>query len=538
MDNKKEIYPLDREAILRVGIENWHKSFFLLNSYEEENEPHKEILSIFKNIFDTSNQVIRDLIIINYRLIVEYSNIVNAAQTLTKLKRLNIEPVYSDNRPFYGIFSTEYSYKYESLKRDLSLSDKLRIRLRGIEGEFYNFRHKTIFSKNYFINIDRLRFLRGDFIRKNNIKIFTVHNFAIPHTLLTYNESIDRDMTRILQDVSVHIAGSMVKVLEKYSNGLFGESHSHFFYHKTYNILSETFKFYTGGLNIKKDVKGILFGSLGNIYARIAASIANKKTVETIGTIHGNGLGIEQNPSYYFYDFLLLKKYLVPTQNAKNNFEQIKKRYSDFGKSKCEILSTDTQFYYKEWKIMSKNRDATSRKVIMYIEIPATYQRYYYFPAINFFVQFDLSLKIFKLLKAQNEYKIILKAHPDRYKKGITEKLYENFVDEIIVEPFEKVCHVADIFIFGVFGTTTFGHALLTDRDIICFDMLDNLCLKEARETLDKRVHFVKTSFDHRNRIVFSEKEFLDILAKKSEPPNTEFIEKYMFPENISGGKV
>lgn len=531
MNTKSEIYPLDRESILRVGIENWQRSFFLPSSYREEVEPFNEILGIFKNIFDSADQAVKDLIIINCSLIFEYSNVINAAQALEKLGKLNIKRLHLDNRRFYEIFSPGYHYDYESLIQNLSPSDKLRAKFRALEGEFCNLRYKTFFSKNCFINIDKLCFLREEFIKRNNIKISTVHNYALPHTLINYNPVMGEHGIKMLQEVSISVADSMIKVLEKHSNGLFGKSHHQFFYHRTYNVLLETFKFYAGDLNIRKEIKGILFRSLGNIYTRILAVMANRKGIETIGAIHGNALGFEQDYSYYFTDFLPVKKYLVPTQNVKHNLEQIKEKYCYFGKSNCEIVSTDTQFYYKKWKIMNKAKSIpTSRKVIMYIEIPATYERYYYFPAINFFAQYDLSLKIFKLLKSQNKYKVILKAHPDKYKKGVTEKLYENFVDEIIVERFEKVWHMADIFIFGIFATTTFGHALLTDRNIICFDMLDNLCLSKAKEILDKRVHFVKTRFDDRNRIVFDEKEFLGVLAQKSKQPNTEFIETYMFP--------
>jgi len=43
----------------------------------------------------------------------------------------------------------------------------------------------------------------------------------------------------------------------------------------------------------------------------------------------------------------------------------------------------------------------------------------------------------------------------------------------------------------------------------------------------------VHGGFDERNRFVFNEKELLDALARKVEPPDTEFIEKYMFPEKV-----
>ena len=74
---------------------------------------------------------------------------------------------------------------------------------------------------------------------------------------------------------------------------------------------------------------------------------------------------------------------------------------------------------------------------------------------------------------------------------------------------------------------------LFSDKNIVCFDMLDHILLKEAKEFLNKRVRFIKTKFDDKNRIVFSEKEFLNALSAKPGCPNTEFMEKYMFPEGV-----
>ena len=52
----------------------------------------------------------------------------------------------------------------------------------------------------------------------------------------------------------------------------------------------------------------------------------------------------------------------------------------------------------------------------------------------------------------------------------------------------------------------------------------------EVYKSMEKRCRILNCSYDERNRAVFDGQELLDILSKKPEQPNTEFMERYLFP--------
>ena len=105
-------------------------------------------------------------------------------------------------------------------------------------------------------------------------------------------------------------------------------------------------------------------------------------------------------------------------------------------------------------------------------------------------------------------YYVVYKAHPDRIKE--IEGLFNDVVDEVITESFEKVWQGSDLLIFTYTSTTTFGYALTTNLPIILVDSAQKFRDKKEYDDMSSRVNLVKTSFNDNMRISFDS----DLLLK------------------------
>jgi hypothetical protein len=108
---------------------------------------------------------------------------------------------------------------------------------------------------------------------------------------------------------------------------------------------------------------------------------------------------------------------------------------------------------------------------------------------------------------------------------------------QTVSERLEKVMNYADAFLFYHSRTTTFGHALCTNKPIIYINGGWEVWLPEIYELIVKRCFIVSAHFDERNRLIINEKELICALGRKPSEPDTEFIERYMLPEGVKSLK-
>ncbi len=146
-------------------------------------------------------------------------------------------------------------------------------------------------------------------------------------------------------------------------------------------------------------------------------------------------------------------------------------------------------------------------------------------------IQLDWELRIIEILR-KSGLKVIYKRHPDGKLRNRNIDFFDADVD-IVYERFEDVMDYADAFLFYHSRSTTLGYALSTNKPVIYINGGWEKWLSEIRELFAKRCHIVSAHFDERNRLIINEEELLDALASKPVKPNTEFIEKFMFPEGV-----
>ena len=121
-------------------------------------------------------------------------------------------------------------------------------------------------------------------------------------------------------------------------------------------------------------------------------------------------------------------------------------------------------------------------------------------------VRLDLELRLIDSIE-KGGYNAIYKGHPDR--KEELSGIFKN----VELTNFEKLDLSAyDVIVFPHITTSTFSPALCSQCPIIALDLDIHMCDDVALELLRKRVEILPTTRDDRNRILYNEDYFLDML--------------------------
>ena len=90
----------------------------------------------------------------------------------------------------------------------------------------------------------------------------------------------------------------------------------------------------------------------------------------------------------------------------------------------------------------------------------------------------------------------------------------------------------ADAVICHLSRSSTFNWLMSTNKTVIYVDAGWEPWFQDVYNLMAKRCRILHCWYDERNRQCFEKDELLEILKKRPEPPNTEFLEKYLFPTN------
>jgi hypothetical protein len=105
---------------------------------------------------------------------------------------------------------------------------------------------------------------------------------------------------------------------------------------------------------------------------------------------------------------------------------------------------------------------------------------------------------------------------------------------EVEYSSFEEpdVIDRADAVIIQYAMSSTFYFSMCTNKTVIYADSGWEPWFPEVYQSMAKRCRILKCWYDDRNRQCFSEEELLELLETPPSKPDTDFLEKYLFPEN------
>ena len=147
----------------------------------------------------------------------------------------------------------------------------------------------------------------------------------------------------------------------------------------------------------------------------------------------------------------------------------------------------------------------------MLIGSPANINRYVHEYGQFFYFKIMLEYNIIKTLK-DNNLRVLYKVHPDRKKE--IDGLFNQFVDEYLIEPFEKCWNKAERLIFTDTASTTFGYSLATNKQITLLDHNKDNENKRVKDLIKKRVSIVDVHVNKDQKFTFSDKDLLNSLKE------------------------
>lgn len=526
MNNNKKILG-DISAIKQKGLDFYNKNYFWPIDDDTYN---KFINSIHDKYIDllikNKNEVIYDIMLIDYSFLVVHLEGIfhyNAIKNISKKNKFDIisgkesknfrEPDWESFRTYYRKTQSPYNSYIRFIRRVLK--------------RFIFNKHLSLFKffRNFIsikkiIGIGSFNILKKEFIEKNDY--FCEHYEQadlIPQIKIkqnTYNNEISNQiLIEILNPWFVHIK-------EEFSNFI-----DNIDIEKIKSVwldrLNDVLYIYKKIIENKKNkyTEKLLVTQMAKPLSKLLIISYQRLGCDVYGFHHGNDLGLKIYNIQHQSGRAHASKFIVPTNGILKAFQKNYGNHIIETKSKTRFYSVNSS-YYKKNNIISNNINFNTKKKIMIMGTPANNNRYVHEFGQFFYFKIYLEFCIIKLLKNNGHY-VIYKVHPDR-KKEIS-GLFENLVDEYIIEPFENSWSKGDIYVFTDTGSSTFGFSLSTNRQIILLDNENDNINKDVKEMISKRIDIVNSYLDKEMKIKFNNELFLQLINKSDKYKDNTFFD-------------
>jgi len=514
----------DISAVKKAGINYYKDNYFWPVPEDEYHEfiefMHSEYVKLIINLDDK----VYDIALVEYTFIVsELTGIFhyNYVKSYAKMKGLSIDPAtesYSYLYPDWKLIESYYSnisFPYGRIMRGVR---------RLVKNIFFN-KHLSIFKiiSKLILNSNTVGIGSNDAIKKSYIEkegIFCDHRDWID---LIYINKPSSKSNRLCDSLTNEAIIPFLKSLE--SKGTLFTKDLDFS-----KILSSWKKrigdasiiytnlFYNDNIKFER----LLVTEVVKPYNKLISVALQRKGVEVYCFDHGNDSSVTNYEIGNQNERAHCKKFIVPTPGVKRKYEEIYSKNTLENRTGIKYISVGQSKYIDLLKSNSKIKKSSNLNKIMIIGTPPNANRYYYEKGWFFYFKIKLELKIIDTLHDLGYY-VIYKAHPGTLVE--TKGLFEEYVDEYITDPYEKVWHLADSFVFTDTSSSTFGYALTTNRHIVLLDNVDNIHHDITWELLKKRVDVIPSYIDNRMYIRFSENDFYKSFEDKSEVYNNTFLE-------------
>jgi len=522
------IVPADIFAIKMMGVKSWQEIYYWPVSDIAFFGLLDEMWTAFDDFYQEADEVVQDLLLADSKfisLLAHYLHL-QAVNTICvkegkkmavgQLSRPLVDPDWEALASVYdwkGGSVEMFKFQLRRIAKRLKFNKHLTVN-KNISG-FLN--HSDVWSIGSFCH------LKSDYTKK--YKIYCDH----PYVATILPKKIQK-LERLSSDFLENKVGDFFEKIAVFCLKEFLLEFDSSLISKCWLQRLESLEnIYRHVRNIQSPPKMLLFSEVGKPIHKIIALALKSKGTRIIGFHHGNDIGnmYRRMPSYNEYSACDI--FVCPTKKTeefKKN-EHYSSRISRHRKTEFESIETS---YYKDIHEQCGKGPFPGRvRKVMIVGYPMNIYRYQYSCGDFFLFQLDLELRLARMLK-KSGHEVIYKAHPTT--KDEVKGIFDGIVDNIIFDPFETVFKSTDSFVFGNSMSTTFGFAIGTTKPIYLIDIKGTKWNQEAYDLLKKRCVMVPAQFDHQNRIQFDEELLASKLSAPAEPPNFEYLERFMFPLN------
>jgi len=537
----KNSLPLDIESARAFGLKKWRDRFFWPVSYDSYVRVETEVKKAFNRLInENSGNGLGELLVVGYKLFLEYSAFLYSLKVLKELEDMDIMPLCgSTSVNFKGITENGIPLRRRlpvpsppqvtlagRIRCALGLA-RTRMRLSGRARDFLmNPLHGTGYITdrsflNGFIIEHILKELDGRVALRNSWQWYSRQNGA--GIGAGGSEGIARLVDRILEK-TISIASGHGLELSR-AQIIYLRSISEDFLLATARCLEMIKKYLS-----RPKPAHLLIGSGGNQLARMLSAAVRSSGGNVTGFKHGE-------PVYHMWDYnswldlAVADNFMTYTENSARALEKALKAYPVPGGGDVRCRGMGTNVFHDIWRRESKKPIPKRIETVMIVAKGLQYDnRISQGLAFPELVQLDWELSIIDIMRKAG-FKVLYKGHPDGDLSAHTEGLFGKDVT-VVLEPFAHVLDKADCFVFYHTITTTLGEALCTNKPVIYIDGGWEPWMPEIFGPFSKRCRVVPARFDDRNRLLIDEEQFLQALSAEPSRPDMEFACAYMFPVN------
>jgi hypothetical protein len=270
----------------------------------------------------------------------------------------------------------------------------------------------------------------------------------------------------------------------------------------------------------------MLVAALGNPANRALAVAARRQGVNVVAFLHGNTVFSQYEHNRVNLDVALSDEYVVYTESSIPRLQEIARKYPPIRGNMPGIVSAEASIFRNIWE-QKKNLPLPDRiRRVMIVEIGVQRDVAPRFKPSDL-VNADLTIRVAKLLR-RHGYDVLLKRHPNPLKRSWAPDPFSPYMD-IRYERFEDVMDDTDAYLITYPTSTIFHWAICSNKPIIYLD--DGLFewFEQPRALFERRARVVRVKADEQNRLMFSDDELLEALARPVTEPDISYAEQLLF---------
>lgn len=533
-------FPLDIKSAKEFGLKKWREEYSWPVSYESHMRMESEIKGALNEVIaENHGNGASELVLVNYKLFLEYGAFLYALRVLNKVRENGAVPLCSHTSiNFKGIL--EKGIPLNRLLPVPSLqSHGLKGRLRGkwistkvhlsLGGSWTRLLKRPFISPYFIGNCFSLNGLPYEYIRNRlNGCVKLTHPgdwYSRAKEVVPPGEAQRDEISRLCQGLVLR----MEKIGTRYGLALTELQHN-YLVEITMELLLST----RACLDVlKKNVSALkplhMLAGCGGAHFTRMLSVAIRDNGGTVtGFKHGEPL-IHSWDYYSWMELSTVDRFITYTEHSAEAIKNARKKYPPPGGAQAEIEGMDSRVFYDLWK--KERKKAVPRKIKRVMLVGKGLENDNHIGqgiGMPELMQLDLETRIIHILK-KSGYEVLYKVHPFGMLSEEAKDLYEDHV-RVVYEPFEDVLDLADAFIFYFTITSTFGKALCTGKPVVYVNGGWEPWFPEVYHSFSKRCGTVSARFDEGNRLIINVEELLEALAVNTGKSCMDFLEKYMFP--------
>ena len=518
-------YFLDILSIRSEDLKKLDNSNVLPYSWSDFLKIETEVKQILNNIIKNSkSNKEKDLLLINYKIFIDLSNILYNILILNNPKSVS---KYSSSSIYYNKLDLD-SIPGKFINKPLELKplnfiDKIKLKLRLFKRFLKNNSIISILNfsdVDYYIYESHSKFTLEHLKSKKSLKFpISIHEISSKYN----HKKLSRKEALLCESISELILNKYHILFSNYglsiNNNLFDCLRNHF---------ADIFKNTTKYLLIfddylkNKNPLNLFIGSNNNMLLRAFTTSVRNNFGIVSGFTHGEPVIYNWDKTSWM-ELSMVDSFFEYTPNLAKQLKIVVKNFKPLNNNKVSIKSFNTNCF-QNFKRESNSNPSTFTSVMF---VANEYCREGELSQVTSFpnsIQFEFETKL--LLHLSHKYDIVYyKAHPGGVLKYSEIDFFPKNV-EIITDPFETVLNLSNTIIFGHSRTTTIGSALSCNKKVILFLGSWEPINDSILESLNKQIFIIK--YKEVNSLLTVDFRILDDILISNNKNSNLFYQNYL----------